>query len=132
MSHTKRNRHWQSSTRDHRCATKREAAILKDIDRYAKDLRFIRTPPASAAALLEDFRRNREALAGSVISHLRHNYTNYDKIAYRIGDKNGVSAIMVPRNRLRGISGQIIREYLQSIDWQHGDLSPVSDSRRVR
>jgi hypothetical protein len=132
MSHTKRTRSWQSATREYRQTAKRDAAILRDIDRYAKDIRFIRTPPATAAALLQDFQQHRQALAGSIISHLRHNYTNYDKIAYRIADKNGVTAIAVPRQRLRGVSGELIRGYLRSIDWQHGDLSPVGDRGRVR
>jgi hypothetical protein len=132
MGNTHRTRYWQSATRDYRKTAKRDAAILKDIERHAKDIRFIRTPPATAAALLKDFQQNRQTLAGSIISHLRHNYTNYDRIAYRIADKNGVAAIAVPRNRLKGISGDLIRAYLRSIDWQHGDLSPVTDRRRVR
>lgn len=132
MSHTKRNRYWQSAQRDHRQAAKRDAAILRDIDRYAGDIRFICTPPATAAALLEDFRCNRQPLAGSVISHLRHNYTNYDKIAARIARKHGVSQVTVPRWRLQGVAGALIRDYLRSIDWQHGDLSPVGDRGRAR
>jgi hypothetical protein len=44
MAKTRRTRYWQASERDHRRASNREANILSDIDRYARDLRFIRTP----------------------------------------------------------------------------------------
>jgi hypothetical protein len=131
MAKTRRNRYWQASERDYRCASNREANILKDIDRYARDLRFIRTPPRTAAALLQEFRQNRKPISGRNYSYLRHDYTNYDKIADRIARKNGVCKTSVPRNKLHGVCGQIIKDYLNSIGWTHGDLSPMSDARRV-
>ena len=110
-------------------AVQRDQNVARRVEKIAEKIRFTSPPPASAAALMQDFRR-RGSLSGSVTSHLRHQYTNYDRLAQSIANRHGVPRFEVPREALHRAAARLIWDYLRTIKWSHGVLSPFEGIKR--
>jgi hypothetical protein len=123
MSKTRKARPLKRGKTTYRQATKRDAAIDRDCDRLARRIDFTRQLPATTAELLAEFHR-RGHMSGSIISHLRHDYTNYDQLARKIAERHGTCSVNVPRHQLKSEANKIIWPYLNSIGWPYGELSP--------
>jgi len=110
-------------------AIQRDRDVARRAEKIADRLRFTSPPPATAAALMRDF-QDRGHLSGSITSHLRHRYTNYDRLAQQIANRHGISSIEVPREALHRAAARLVWDYLRSIDWSHGTLSPFEVLKR--